>query len=276
MGCGCGMKVTQEPPRGQVDDGSFLTEGTGDDTQRHTRKASGVLVVTAGRPFAVWDAPQSDALTPEAMDEQPTEEVAIRCKEAPDAARITEHAKQYNKQRHREKVSLVQITRTRDAMCFMCPVLSNDRKTCLLAPNHRQDVDAIDVGPLVVERSAFVASNSIAWLREHDACPLGRFPQGDDQVVTWAGTRWYGVPEPLRWLIAVRRWKNDTLDKCGCCVVLKSLSKRWGFGWLSVLEKLPELRKDMARKKVFKGGPARFKGRAWRYLKWRAKRTLQG
>lgn len=266
MGCGCGMKVTQEPPRGQVDDGSFLTEGTGDDTQQQTRKASGVLVVAAGRPFAVWDAPQTDALTPEAMAEQPTEEVAIRCKEAPDAARITEHAKQYNKQRHREKVSLVQITRTRDAMCFTCPALSNDRKTCLLAPNHRQDVDAIDVGPLVVERSAFVASNSIAWLREHDACPLGRFPQGDDQVVKWAGTRWYGVPEPLRWLIDIRRHRGNTLDKCGCNVFLKDLSKRWAFRWLSVLDRIPELRKDMAKAGVFRKGPRKVIRRAYRYV----------
>jgi len=185
-------------------------------------------------------------------------------------------ATRINKERHARSISLVQLERTRAAMCFICPAVSDDGRRCLLSANHNAEIDGIDLGPIQT-REAFVSSNLVAEIAKNGySCPLGRHPQGEDQVTRWMGLSWYGVPEPLRWLIAVRRWKNDTLDKCGCCVPLKSLSKRWGFGWLSVLEKLPELRKDMAMKKVFKGGPARFKGRAWRYLKWRAKRTLQG
>lgn len=264
MGCGCAKDIqTSGPALAKVDDGTFKTEAAGTDIKHEseTRRIGEALSYNAGHARTLF-----------AM--QPVE--GQRIKDEPNGVAIADAAKRINKEKHKKAISLAQIERTRAAMCFACPAVSSCGTRCLLMASHLPDVDAIDVGP-IRDRAAFVSSNAVADIAKHGyACPLNRHPQGEDQVTRWLGLSWYGVPEPLRWLIAVRRWKNDTLDKCGCCVVLKSLSKRWGFGWLSVLEKLPELRKDMAKKKVFKGGPARFKGRAWRYLKWRAKRTLQG
>lgn len=296
MGCGCGggANVTQGP-RSQgvtVDDGTFAAHGSGEDVINNTppvSRASGFIASAAGTSLpARASSPLAEITTAVVvMPIAPVPPVTIR-QEKPSHERMFDVAREINAEKHARSIALVQLQRTRNAMCFTCPALSTDRKTCLLAANHLPPVDAIDVGPLASgERRAFVASNTVAWRSEHGGCPLDRFPRegDDDEVVIWEPWwmprgmlgGWYGVPEPLRWLITLRRWRGDTLNKCGCSVLLKRLAKRRGFGWVGTLaEGVQLLRKDMTKAKVFSAGPSRVRRRAIRYVKWRIRVAIAG
>lgn len=52
-------------------------------------------------------------------------------------------------------------------------------------------------------------------------CPTGRHPDADG-VVRWAGVRWFGVPEPLRWAIVWALGREPRgLSGCGCIAAVK-------------------------------------------------------
>jgi len=309
MGCGCGANVTAGPlkagvPREQFSHEQgheFSASGSGEEKKTHApdphdvRRMGPVLEAAAGIAVSIWDARPAKLIDLVSVPVAATDPVVIPASQKPDQAAIVEAAKRINKEKHARKITLVQLERTRRAMCFACPVVSRDGKRCMLAPQlpacmqMGEDEPGTSARPAGFEPTTGVAGDEVAWIcAGNGACPLGRHPvdggtggADEDMVTQWApwwfpiSLRWYGVPEPLRWVVTVRRWRGETLDKCGCNVALKQLSQRRGFGWVgTLLEGVQKLRKDMTAKKVFSAGPTRIRTRAWRYFKWRARRAL--
>lgn len=298
MGCGCGQPVVTSggavqgsniPQAGAaMAEPGFHVEGHGEEVsheQAPARKIGGVLVSAAGSPDSVWTARPFDVLPMlEALPVAAVPPVVIPRCDKPDQEKIVAAAKDRNKEAHRKNVTLTQIKRTKDAMCFTCHAYSKSGKRCLLSPDHHEDhqpaTDIFEPTHGLEEPIVFHERSLVRWIIENGApCPLDRFPANDDedQVVRWAPwffpfrMRWYGVPEPLRWAVTVKRWKGETLDKCGCNVALKRLSQRRGFGWVgTLLEGVQKLRKDMTAKKVFSAGPTRIRPRVWWYTRRRA------
>lgn len=58
-------------------------------------------------------------------------------------------------------------------------------------------------------------------------------------IVTWRGRKWFGVPDPLRWVFLFRWGRQPRREGCGCVVSWK-MSKwgRWLDPWLSISEEL--------------------------------------
>ena len=58
-------------------------------------------------------------------------------------------------------------------------------------------------------------------VRRSEPCPEGRHPDADG-IVRWAGVRWFGVPEPLRWAIVWALGREPRgLHGCGCIAAVK-------------------------------------------------------
>jgi hypothetical protein len=163
--------------------------------------------------------------------------------------RMAEHAandRAKHHLRHSWHVTRTKQHRTNAAMCATCPKVSADGMDCT----------ALDepVHVILTVRATDRTSVRGALLGEALACPLDRHARGSRCVVRWGGTLWYGVPEPLRWLIdwtliykKSRRPVASTLAGCGCAVSLLLMSSRRGFGWLNALSRLPQIRKDLAK-----------------------------
>jgi hypothetical protein len=62
------------------------------------------------------------------------------------------------------------------------------------------------------------------------SCPAGRFPDKDG-VIKWAGVKWYGLPEPLRWWAVLRIGKQREWPGCGCVKWLKDRAPWLPMGW---------------------------------------------
>jgi hypothetical protein len=117
------------------------------------------------------------------------------------------------------------LTATRAAMCQTCPMAQREASGSAVA--------CLVLGKPVVHLVGGV-----------EACPVGRHP---DQVgvVRWAGARWLGVPEPLRWRLVWALGREPRgLVGCGC---LASLKASWAGPWLEPwLEGLQTLRSRLA------------------------------
>ena len=311
MGCGCGMNVTAGPMAAGVPGEQFAFEqgqefsasSSGEETKTHppeVRRVGPALQAAAGFAGSIWDARPAKFIDLASVPVAPVEPVVIPASQKPDQAAIVEAAKRLNKEKHARKITLVQLERTRRAMCFACLVVSHDGKRCMLAPQMpvcmqmSEDEPGTSARPAGFEPTTGVIGDEVAWIcAGNGACPLGRHPvdggtggADEDMVTRWApwwfpiSLRWYGVPEPLRWWIAVRRWKNDTLPKCGCSVALKQACKR--LGWLGrkidvAMSSAPKVRKAFANGKVFRHGPDEFWPRAFRYSRrWVASRLRRG
>lgn len=273
MACGCAKNIqTSGPAAAPIDDGSFNVEGSGEEI-KHQKRAFGVIQALthnagAARPM-IANPPQEGEVV----------------KEKPDTNAMADAARRINKEKHNKAISLAQLQRTKAAMCFVCPVVSSCGTRCLLAANHTPDQMAQIDRPYCDNPPEFHKSNAVAWLvTQPSACPLGRHPCDEDHVTQWAPwwfpitLRWYGVPEPLRWAIAVRRWKSDTLPNCGCIValtpkVIKScetchviVQRAWPIRIVGALfSKAPQVRRAFNKGKVFASGPDEVWARASRY-----------
>lgn len=74
-------------------------------------------------------------------------------------------------------------------------------------------------------------------------CPEYMWP-GADGIVEWAGRRWLGLSDALRWVFLFRWGRETTAPGCGCDVALKaSRWGRWLDPWLTIS---PELRGRVA------------------------------
>lgn len=159
-------------------------------------------------------------------------------------AKRLDAAKQKHHQEHLKNVDAAMKHRTNAAMCAACPRVSKDGVTCtaLNAP-----VTAILT--VSVERCGSVRKQVLG---DFLACPLHRHARGSRAIVRWAGLLWFGVPEPVRWLIDWRlitrfgrRPVASSLAGCGCCVPLKLGQQKGGVVGrvLGVLERAPGLRR---------------------------------
>ena len=265
----------------------FHVEGHGEEVsheQAPARKIGGVLVSAAGSPDSVWTARPFDVLPMlEALPVAAVPPVVIPRCDKPDQEKIVAAAKDRNKEAHRKNVTLTQIKRTKDAMCFTCHAYSKSGKRCLLSPDHHEDHQpATDIlsrrtglkNQSCSTSAALCGGSSRTAPVSARSLPRQRRRRPGGSLGPWFfpfRMRWYGVPEPLRWAVTVKRWKGETLDKCGCNVALKRLSQRRGFGWVgTLLEGVQKLRKDMTAKKVFSAGPTRIRPRVWWYTRRRA------
>lgn len=62
----------------------------------------------------------------------------------------------------------------------------------------------------------------VALVHRLAACPVGRHPD-EAGLVRWAGARWLGVPEPLRWVLLAQLGRDARgLVGCGCLARLKA------------------------------------------------------
>lgn len=74
-------------------------------------------------------------------------------------------------------------------------------------------------------------------------CPGGRWPDASG-IVQWGQRRWFGVPEPLRWVFLFRWGRSPKPVGCGCDVALKASRRgRWLDPWMAIS---PELRGAIA------------------------------
>lgn len=122
--------------------------------------------------------------------------------------------------------------RTNAAMCVLCPELGM-----------RVRADWSTVAVCTVDGRAFGPRGE-----RREACPRGR--HADEQgMVRWLGSRWRGVPYPLR--VRLRRrgveLKRGPLPGCGCIDRVKAwtegvgerVKRAWGV-WAVVLQPVPD------------------------------------
>lgn len=184
----------------------------------------------------------------------------------PEHAKQMEKSRQRNHERHEQAVENAQRTRTALAMCFLCPARDGARCSLVRGSHANAKNLVLNTGTIkALPRAGDV--QLIVSARASVQCPRNRHPVGEHQIVRWMGLAWYGVPEPLRWLLDIRRgpWRGtNTLVQCGCQTTLKALSLRKRFEWLAVaLERVPAWRRSLGRHGVFKRSRGRIRFAAY-------------
>jgi hypothetical protein len=233
MGCGCGTH--KHDASATVKDATGTRGVTVTVRDGEPVKASpSVLMRMAGRLNGLFG--------PAMLPEDREKERERRQRMAEDAA--NDRAKHHL--RHAWHVTRTKQHRTNAAMCATCPKVSADGMDCT----------ALDqpISVVLTVRATDRMSVRGALLGDALACPEDRHAKGSRCIVRWAGMLWYGVPEPLRWLIdwklittKKRRPVASSLAGCGCSIPLLLMSSRRGFGWLNALSRLPKIRADVAR-----------------------------
>jgi hypothetical protein len=136
-----------------------------------------------------------------------------------------------------------EIVSTRAAMCATCPKAVRKEGVAVGCSVNGRLLNPADLGR--ASRLGLNLSTPRAALTDPAAtCPLSRWP--DEQgIVTWRKVRWFGVPDPLRWVFFWRAKRETKAGGCGCSVRLKT--GRLGRFVGPIMELSPKLRRWMAR-----------------------------
>jgi hypothetical protein len=136
---------------------------------------------------------------------------------APDVEQITAQVRAEAARRKTWSLTQLQQQRTNAVMCGLCPKVREGRTRCAASGETIRAILGQDVG-----QDGQIAKRP---------CPLGRHARGSRVLVTWLGTLWLGVPEPLRWWhdwLRMTRFGRGAavLAGCGCNLAFKLAWKR--------------------------------------------------